>query len=229
MNTSKRNDIEAPSLYGLILSGGKSRRMKQNKSLLQYHGKIQVAHAFDLLSAHCEKVFISNREDQAHLHAEFPQIHDMYQDMGPPGGILSAMTVFSEVAWFVLANDLPYVDAKTIRTLIQHRDPSKAAVAYQNSRRSFPEPLCTIYEPKMKTRLLELLDSGCRVFRKVLENHDIQILDPPEEFTLTNVNYPEEYTQAVEFLSCAQAQGSKLKYAEAHVKGSSTRLKAQVR
>jgi len=169
--------------------------------MLRYHGKIQLAHAFELLSVYCEKVFVSNRKEQAHLHAEFPQIHDIYENEGPLSGILSAMTVFPNVAWLVLANDMPYVDAKTIRTLIQHRNPLKAAVAYHNLQKNFPEPLCTIYEPLMKARFLEFLESECRVFRKVLEISDIQLLKTPHEFTLINVNYPEEYQQAVEFLS----------------------------
>lgn len=193
-------DLTLPPLYGLVLSGGKSRRMKQCKSTLRYHGKTQLAHVFELLSLYCEKVFISNRKDQATLHAKFPQIHDMYQNLGPLSGILSAMTVFPEVAWLVLANDLPYVDEKAIRLLIQHRNPLKAAVAYHNPQRSFPEPLCTIYEPQMKSRLLKLLNSGCRIFRKVLENSDVQLLASPDDFMLLNVNYPEEYQQVVESL-----------------------------
>ncbi len=193
-------DLTLPPLYGLVLSGGKSRRMKQCKSTLQYHGKTQLAHAFELLSAYCEKVFISNRKDQATLHAKFPQIHDMYQDLGPLNGILSGMTAFPDVAWFVLANDLPYVNATTVRTLIQYRNALKAAVAYYNPQKSFPDPLCTIYEPKIKYRLLKFLDSGGRYFRIVLKNSGVQLLEPPNDLTLINVNYPEEYQQVVESL-----------------------------
>ena len=199
------NDMTLPPLYGLVLNGGKSRRMQQCKSMLRYHGKTQLAHAFELLFLYCEKVFISNRKDQVNLHAEFPQIHDMYQNLGPLSGILSAMSVFPEVAWLVLANDLPHVDEKAIRRLIQHRSPHKAAIAYRNPQKNFPEPLCTIYEPDIKSRLLKFLDSGDRYFRIVLENSDVQLLEPSNDFTLTNVNYPEEYKRVVEFLHIAQS------------------------
>ena len=200
-NHRQDSDINLPPLYGLVLNGGKSRRMKQNKSSLCYHGKPQFVHAFELLSVHCEQVFISSRKEQAGLYANFPQIHDTYPDLGPVSGILSAMNDFPEVAWLVLANDMPYVDAETLRILIEHRDPRHAAVAYHNPQKNFPEPLCTIYEPKMKTRLWKFLVSGGRIFRKVLDRSDIQCLTPPCDFTVFNVNYPEEYTQVVEFLS----------------------------
>jgi cyclic pyranopterin phosphate synthase len=175
--------------------------MKQCKSTLRYHGKPQVVHAFELLAAQCEQAFISSQKEQAHIYAEFPQIHDMYPNLGPVNGILSAMTAFPEVAWLVLANDMPYVDGETLRRLICHRDPGHAAVTYHNPQKNFPEPLCTIYEPTMKTRLLEFLASGGRIFRKVLENPDIRCLTPPCDFTVFNVNYPEEYTQVLNYLS----------------------------
>lgn len=216
-------DRRLSPLYGLVLNGGKSRRMKQCKATLCYHGKPQLAHTFELLLPYCEQVFISHRKDQADFHGEFPQIHDMYQNVGPVGGILSAMATFPDVAWCVLANDLPYVDAETIRTLIQHRNPLKVAVAYHNPQGSFPEPLCTIYEPAMKARLLEFLDSERRVFRKVLESDDIQLLKPQNEFTLINVNYPEEYDQALEYLS-KSTRGSQ--YGEFNKKSFQTLLSA---
>ena len=86
------------NIYGLVLAGGKSTRMNVDKSLLFYHGKTQVEHAFALLSPHCAKVFVSNRREQEHLqgHDHLPQLHDLpeYSDIGPLGGVLSALTKF---------------------------------------------------------------------------------------------------------------------------------------
>ena len=203
---STHNERSLAPLYGLVLNGGKSKRMKQNKASLQYHGKAQLAHAFDLLSVDCEEVFVSTRQEQALLHAQFPQIHDTYRFPGPVNGILSALTAFPDIAWLALANDLPHVDAETIQTLIRHRNPQKAAVAYYNSQRAFTEPLCTIYEPIKKTRLLDYLNAGGKVFREVLEAPDIRLLPPQGRLTLLNVNYPEEYTQTIALLSRRQSR-----------------------
>lgn len=199
-NMSTYSSDTLSPLYGLVLNGGKSMRMKQEKATLNYHGKTQLAHVFELLSAHCKKVFVSIQRRQTDVYANFPQIHDRYENLGPFSGILSAMTVFPDVAWLVLANDMPYVDTKTIHTLIQHRHPRKAAIAYQNPQTSFPEPLCTIYEPIMRTRLLGFLDSGGRCCGIVLKDSDVQRLKPPNNFTLTNVNYPKEYRHVTQSL-----------------------------
>lgn len=203
-NTSTRSIDKLAPLYGLVLSGGKSTRMKREKAMLNYHGKTQLAYLFELLSAHCEQVFVSIQKPRTNVYANFPQIHDMYENLGPFSGILSAMTVFPDVAWLVLANDMPYVDAETVRTLIQHRHPQTAAIAYQNPQTAFPEPLCTIYEPIMRTRLLTFLDSGGRCCGKVLKDSDVQRLQPSNNFTLTNVNSPEEYQHVTRSSRIAQ-------------------------
>ena len=56
--------MKTPPLYGLVLAGGKSSRMNQEKAKLSYHGKAQYLVCHDLLKQHCEKVFISARRDQ---------------------------------------------------------------------------------------------------------------------------------------------------------------------
>ena len=195
-------------LYGLVLGGGGSRRMKRNKSALHYHGKPQLEYAFDLLTQHCERVFVSVRKEQEPEHAQFPQIHDTPTFPGPLNGILSAMTRFPDMAWCVLANDLPYVDADTIRLLIRHRAPNKVAVAFRNPQKSFPEPLCTIYEPSIKAHLLAFMEAGGFIFRKVLEDVEIQLLEVPHEHILLNVNFPEEYRSVIHHLTEIQDERS---------------------
>ena len=54
---------QAP-LYGLVLAGGRSTRMGQDKSLISYHGKAQREYMADLLGQWCSRTFISCRGDQ---------------------------------------------------------------------------------------------------------------------------------------------------------------------
>ena len=80
-------------VYGLILAGGKSRRMGQDKALLKNNGQSQLAYVAGVLDACVERVFVSTRADQAHdkERAQFDQIVDRYNDLGPVAGILSAL------------------------------------------------------------------------------------------------------------------------------------------
>lgn len=187
-------------MYGLVLAGGKSTRMKKDKSLLEYHGKKQVLYCFDLLSQFCDRVFISNRRDQSRLsaHKKLPQIHDVFVGIGPLGGVLSAMTRNPDVAWLVLACDLPFVDQSTIKTLIRKRNPSKMATAYRSAHESdLPEPLCAIYEPKALFQLLQFLAKGIQCPRAILHHCDTQLIIQRQRASLDNVNSPQEYQKAL--------------------------------
>lgn len=199
------NDRKTPttSLYGLVLAGGESRRMGIDKSTLQYHGKGQAEHCFDLLSLYCKKAFISIRREQAALFKKrkLPQIYDAFSNIGPLSGILSAMIKYPKVAWLVLACDLPCVDKKTIEMLIKRRNSSKMATAYISAEDGLLEPLCAIYEPKSKARLLKSLDLNCKSLRYIFSDSIIQLLEQKNTIALFNVNYLAEYNHTIEFLS----------------------------
>lgn len=192
--TDPSSKKETP-LYGLVLTGGESKRMKQDKSLLDYHGKSQTEYCFQLLSRFCTKVFVSNREDQAGLpsHKDLPQIHDRLGNIGPLDGILSAMTAHPRAAWLVLACDLPYVNEQVLTTLTKKRDRSKIATAYRSTHDGLPEPLCAIYEPESITVLFDSLSEGNTRPQKILINSDVTLIDQDQKTSLDNMNNPEEY------------------------------------
>jgi molybdopterin-guanine dinucleotide biosynthesis protein MobB len=196
-----RETAEKIPLYGLVLAGGKSTRMKKDKSLLEYHGKKQSVHCFEILSKFCDQVFLSNREGQAQLdgHKTLPQIHDTFLEIGPLGGILTAMTKSPEAAWLVLACDLPFVNEKVLKTLVQRRNPFKMATAYQSVEdHGLPEPLCAIYEPKAVFGLMQSLGGGgIHCPRTILKNSDVHLLTQPQKTSLDNINTPQEYRDAV--------------------------------
>ena len=189
------NSGKKEPLYGLVLTGGKSLRMKKDKSLLEYHGISQTEYCFNLLSRFCKNVFISNRRDQSQLpsHKNLPQIHDTFLNLGPLDGILSAMTRYPHVAWLILACDLPFVDENVLTSLIKKRDPLKIATAYQSTSDNLPEPLCAIYEPRSISSLLKSLTDGYTCPRKILINSDIYLIKQDKMNSLKNINNPEEY------------------------------------
>ncbi len=197
MNKKSKNNF----LYGLILVGGKSSRMKTDKASLEIHGKKQSLHCFELLNKFCQQTFLSNRQEQAGLGGQkgLPQIHDEepFLNIGPLGGILSAMKKYPDAAWLVLACDLPYVDEKTIQYLINYRNPKKMATAFKSVHDGLPEPLCAIYEPNNLKYFKKFVNEGIHCPRKILMQADVELLVPPSVKALENVNNPEEYKEAL--------------------------------
>ncbi|ASE60821.1 NTP transferase domain-containing protein [Chryseobacterium indologenes] len=190
-----------PPLNGLVLAGGKSSRMGTAKDKLNWHGKEQRYFAADLLAPFCNEVFISCRQDQLeNFDSHYNALPDTFLNMGPFGGILSALRAQRDKAWLVVACDLPLLDKKSLEFLIQSRDPEKAATTYESPFDGLPEPLITIWEPKSYPLLLNFLGTGNTCPRKVLINSDPLILKPENPDALMNVNTPEEAVKANEIL-----------------------------
>jgi len=186
-------------LYGLILAGGRSTRMGQDKAALKYGQRSQLERAFALLTPMVARCFVSVRSDQQSeaLRSKFPQIVDAPGIEGPSAGISSAMRSHPQAAWLVLACDLPFVDVATLQLLIARRDPARLATAFRSSHDGLPEPLCAIYEPPARDALDSRLDAGRNCPRKFLIQSDTLLLDQPRAEALDNVNTPKELDAAL--------------------------------
>lgn len=197
-----------PSVKGLVLAGGASTRMQQDKGALEYRGKSQREHVMSLMRSYCSSVFLSCNARQAdELQGRFDVIEDVFLKLGPMGGILSAFREDPNAAWMTVACDLPYLSEKTLQYLVAHRNPSKVATAFLDAEGVFPEPLVTIWEPRAYPILLDYLSQGYSCPRKVLINTGIETLVAPDIKELCNVNYPQEYEKVIKDL--ASGGGSK--------------------
>ncbi len=186
-------------LYGLVLAGGRSQRMGQDKAALQVAGQSLLQRSYALIDAVCEQSFVSVRAaDNTGLRAGYPQIADQFGGQGPADGIASAQRTHPAAAWLVVACDLPMLDATTLNELIRQRNINSDATAYRSSNDDLPEPLCAIYEPDSATRIVEFLQADIRCPRKMLINMNTTLLTQPNVGALDNANTPEQWAQSVE-------------------------------
>jgi molybdopterin-guanine dinucleotide biosynthesis protein A len=187
-----------PRVNGLVLAGGRSRRMGTDKGLLAYHGRPQQDVMMDTLELLCDKVYLSCRSDQAGEWAfNHEVLADTFTGLGPMGAILSAFRHEPDAAWLVVACDLPLLDEVTLRFLLDHRKPAAVATAFRSPVNEFPEPLVALWEPKSYLLLLQFLAQGHSCPRKVLINSQVHLLDAPAPDALLNVNTPEEVDVAM--------------------------------
>jgi len=190
---SKEN-IKQPLLYGLVLAGGKSVRMGQDKSIIKWHGKEQRYHMADLLKSVCANVFISCRaEQQNEIDTGYQVIPDSYTGSGPLTGILSAFKEHPGVAWLVTACDLPLLDLATLEYLIQHRNTRALATTFESPFDQLPEPLITIWEPA-SFEVFSFVAEGITCPRKALtrNNDRVTVIKAPNPDALMNANTPED-------------------------------------
>ncbi len=186
-------------VFGLVLAGGKSRRMGSDKALLSRNGQSQLAFAVELLRRCVDRVFVSTRADQSGEaeRRQFEQVVDRYDDLGPVAGILSAMEEHPDVDWLVVACDLPNIDEQTLRYLLEHRDTNRPFVAYRSSHDDLPEPLCAVYRSGSASVVKAFTDDGLLCPRKILIRSDTLLLVQPNPRALDNVNTPADLASSI--------------------------------
>jgi molybdopterin-guanine dinucleotide biosynthesis protein A len=194
------NYFQSAPLKALVLLGGKSSRMGEEKGLIQYHEKSQAEHLVSLLEEIGLEVFLSVREEQKENYSFLnrPFIADEIQGAGPLGGIASAMRTLPQTAFLVVACDLPNLQKEQLEFLLKKRSPKAFATCYESPLDGGPEPLCSIYEPKSFSALMKVWVNGKSCPRKMLFNRTVEILSTKDSAFLMNANTPEERQQLLD-------------------------------
>lgn len=179
---------------GLILAGGKSSRMGSDKSVIDYHGRPQREFIFDLLGKFCDRVFLSCKSTEG-IPIRLNPLADQFSVESPLNGILSAFTIHPTTAWLTVAVDMPLIDEKAIRFLLDNRDHAKIATCFFDSDGKLPEPLFTVWEPRAHALLLKYFEQGNTGPRQFLKNNDVKIIPAPDTKILTNINSQDDYKE----------------------------------
>lgn len=183
-----------PPLHGLVMSGGHSTRMGEDKALIDYAGVPQLLATWRLLQPWVADCFVSLREDQRAepVRHALPGIVDTLHGIGPAAGLLAAHAVHPEAAWLVVACDLPRLQASTLAVLVQARDGQHAAIVYADAHDGFAEPLCTVWEPAALYALAGQVNLGQYGLRDALSQINVLRLAAPADRSLLNINTPPE-------------------------------------
>jgi len=182
-------------LYGLILAGGKSSRMGEDKSQLLLQGKPLLDHALDLLSASGTDRNLISGPVEGH---DF--IPDLNPHSGPPGGIHSAVSFlsgeesFKESLLVVIPVDMPFLTIEAIERLVD-------GIGDQNACRYENEIFPCVF--RLTSTLLQHLENifaesrmkgGDRSMRVLLDFSDARSIgvDGLPDKTFSNINTPED-------------------------------------
>lgn len=180
-------------INGLLLVGGRSRRMGSDKAWLPHGEQPQWQYLYHLMAPFVDQVYLSLRADQvAQFPPEVPSVIDSGTDLGPMDGLLAAFAQVPDSAWLVLACDLPYMTADALQQLISARADDHIATAFQNPDDGLPEPLIALWEPASYHWLQIAHQQGRRSPRRVLMSQKTMLIAAYDPAVLQNVNRPED-------------------------------------
>ncbi len=197
------NDIDHsryPDVTGVLLAGGKSRRMGQDKAKLTLNGQPLFDRSLKLLQQFFATTFIAgDRPDLA--RPDIPAIPDIY-----PGSALGGLYTGLHAAktdWiFVAPCDMPYPDARIAERLLQQRDGVDAVVPRTPDGY---EPVFALYHKNCLPQMDQMLRQNEFRIYDFYQRIAIRYLDPPDlpngwQRALLNVNTPEQLARLKEEL-----------------------------
>lgn len=150
----------------LILAGGESRRMGQDKAQLLLGEYTLLQHIISTLQPLFVDVMVSVREPRT--DCALPQICDSTEHAGPLAGLLAGMTQ-TQTAWlFVVACDMPFISPPLVQVLSAYRNELWDAVVPVVD--GHPQPLAAFYATRLiDTVRANLNSSGKHSLRALLD------------------------------------------------------------
>ena len=103
---------------GVLLAGGKSRRMGQDKRFLPVGEETLYARCLAVLRSVFELVVVVIAQDSPAIESDVPVLRDLIPDCGSLGGLYTGLK-WAGTEWvFAVACDMPFLDPPTIRHFI---------------------------------------------------------------------------------------------------------------
>ncbi len=156
---------------GLVLTGGISRRMGQDKTRLVLDGQTLLQRSVDLMRRVFPHVLVSVRQCREDIPADVPQVLDERPDAGPLAGLCAGLA-HARTPWvFAMASDMPFLDPAVITSLAKLRAANFQAVV--PVAQGILQPLAAFYAVAALPDLRTMLDTpGKPGLRAALERLD---------------------------------------------------------
>jgi len=186
---------------GVILAGGKSRRMGRDKLPLKIGNATLLDRVHDALASRCGEIFVVGERGYAPAGARrIPDLRPGRQ--GPLAGIEAGLDAARRRPVFVAAGDGPFLTGDLVGYLLGLLSEHVSAVVPTFG--DGAHPLCAAYGREVRPAVSAALDGGIRSVREVLEGlpgvryvgeEELRRFGDPN-LLLTNVNSPEDLARA---------------------------------
>ncbi|MGV3262779.1 molybdenum cofactor guanylyltransferase [Cytobacillus pseudoceanisediminis] len=191
------------SSTGIILAGGHSSRMGENKALLKIGGKTVIERIADQLSSILPNVIIVANKQEDYQFLGLPLVSDRWKEKGPLAGIQAGLSESRTQKNLIVACDMPFISGELASLLLEELDQHQASVLEIGGQL---HPLFAAYRKDAKDAAeLALRENKLRI-RQFLQEIDSRIIKDEElknmgflyrDAHFFNMNRPDEYRQAL--------------------------------
>jgi molybdopterin-guanine dinucleotide biosynthesis protein A len=157
--TPGEDETLSPNCAGLLLAGGRSRRMPGvNKAFAEINGRPMIQHVLDSLKACFDAVHIVAKDRATYADLGIPVIEDRLPVQSPLAGIHAGLAAVATDYVFCCPCDMPLIQPPLIRRLLAEVTPGVDAVVPRLG--PYYQPLCAIYSRRCLPEVADLLAEG---------------------------------------------------------------------
>lgn len=193
---------------GVIMAGGVSRRLGRDKALEVVGGKTLIERVVETLTPLTSEVLAvvaeAEQADAMSLPAHVRVVTDRYPGGGSLGGIFSGLYASAEPWSLVVACDMPFLNARLLRHLLELTADVDAVVPCLGGR---PEPLHAVYSKACMAPLESMLKKGQLKIVPAFEAMRVRYVDEavidridPRHLSFFNINTEGDLEEAAALL-----------------------------
>lgn len=187
-------------ITGIVLAGGRSRRMGTDKSLMMLNGKSMIEYSIDALKPLCHKIVISSNN----FSYDFTGCEvwpDELPDQAPIVGIYSCLKRSKTDINIILSCDMPLMSTSVLEFLLSNSSNHDINVPMHGD--GFIEPLCGIYKKSSMEILKEFIDNGNFRLNECIRATSHHLISIESEFPILsenmflNINTPDDFNDLI--------------------------------
>ena len=183
-------------MTGIILSGGKSLRMGENKAFIEIEGVPIIQRIYTLFKELFHEVIIVTNQIELFKKFDSKIYSDLLPNKGALGGLYTGLFFSNFHYSFCVACDMPFLNKSLVQYLIKRIGDEDVIVPRT---KDGLQPLHAIYSKNCLDPIKEIIEQGKfkiidiyhRVQVNIIEEADFISLDPFRE-SFINVNTPKE-------------------------------------
>ena len=133
-------------MTGILLAGGKSKRMGIDKAFIDFQGRKLYEYPLNILREFCIDVIISS-SDKRFKNTGYDVIPDIIDNIGPIGGIYTCLQKIKDQKALIMSCDIPFITAEFIRILSSISGEHDITIGVNKNKQL--EPLVGIYNKRI--------------------------------------------------------------------------------
>jgi len=210
---------------GVILAGGQSRRMGQDKALMLLSGRPLLQRVIDVLAAVCADLILVTNEPERYAHFALKTAPDIFPGAGSLGGLYSGLAAARSETVIAVACDMPFLNVSLLEFMVEQATEVDAVVPDISAATLSPgekpkakqldlHPLHAVYrrtclapiEAQLRAGDLRMMGFFEQVNVRFIKRAEVLRFDPQLR-SMVNLNTPEEWAQAERIVEGQQPPG----------------------